>query len=136
MASWKTPEDGRIKLLATHALLTVRRREARLFARGSYVPLDVAGSCAENVIAFARRFESAVAITVAGRFFTQVPARSGISSGGWAGTSVRLPAEWRVGPLRDAMTGASRRPNGETLDVANALGRMPFAVLTGEAQAG
>ena len=130
---WKTPEDGRIKLLATHALLALRRRHARLFERGSYEPLEVEGSRAENVIAFARELEGVVSITIAGRLFTQVVAGSpGVAQKGWGSTSVGIPSGWRVAELQDAVTGTAFKPTGETLDVAGALGRMPFAVLAGE----
>ncbi|MDP9148563.1 MAG: malto-oligosyltrehalose synthase [Myxococcota bacterium] len=130
----KTAHDGRIKLVATNALLTLRRREVALFARGTYVPLQVVGRRADNLIAFARAFEGRLAITIAGRFFTQIADGPDAPQGGWGDTAVQLPSAWRDFALSDVMTGQARMPNQTELNVHQVLGRRPFAVLAGAAQ--
>ncbi|MGC4061059.1 MAG: malto-oligosyltrehalose synthase [Aquabacterium sp.] len=49
------PESGHIKMLLTWRLLTLRRMAPRLFAKGSYRPLDVGGQAASHVVAYQRQ---------------------------------------------------------------------------------
>jgi (1->4)-alpha-D-glucan 1-alpha-D-glucosylmutase len=51
----RNPRDPRLKLFVTWQLLQFRRRHARLFQLGSYVPLEAEGRRAEHVCAFAWR---------------------------------------------------------------------------------
>lgn len=51
LAHW---QDGRLKLLVTHRLLTLRREHPQLFLQGSYTPLYAQGSHAGHVLAFQR----------------------------------------------------------------------------------
>jgi (1->4)-alpha-D-glucan 1-alpha-D-glucosylmutase len=127
------PEDGRIKLFVTSALLACRRKERELFARGEYLPLAVDGQRHDNVVAFARLWQGRIAVTVTGRFFTRLgvdPSRVP-SSSAWGDTIVRLPAETVGRELTDALSGASVRRDGESLRVADLFDPFPFAVLVG-----
>ena len=56
-------EDGRIKLFVIWKALQCRRAHAQVFADGEYVPLEPAGSRADNLFAFARRLRSEYVIT-------------------------------------------------------------------------
>jgi len=67
------------------------RRERELFAHGSYIPLLVEGARRDNVVAFARRWQGRVAVTITGRFFTQLPA-DGLGEA-WQDTTVVMPPE-------------------------------------------
>ena len=51
LAQWP---NGAIKLYVTERLLSLRRQHPALFARGTYVPLTVAGAGADNLVGFTR----------------------------------------------------------------------------------
>ena len=63
-STWR---DGHIKQAIVAQTLELRRRHPRLFAEGRYEPVEVAGTFAEHVVAFARRLGSEEAITVVPR---------------------------------------------------------------------
>jgi len=52
--------------------LALRRACPSLFAAGSYEPLEVQGSCADRVIAFARRLGDQVAVTIVPRIASRL----------------------------------------------------------------
>ncbi|MGV3504905.1 MAG: malto-oligosyltrehalose synthase [Adhaeribacter sp.] len=52
---WDSRYDGRVKLWLTRNLLNERRNNADLFAKGSYLPLEVEGAYKDHVLAFARK---------------------------------------------------------------------------------
>lgn len=127
--------DGRPKMALTGAGLALRRRHPALFAEGAYVPLEVTGTRAGHVIAFARRRGSALAIVVAPRLaFSMlrgtdrplVPARA------WEGTVVSLPRLARPLVLEDVVTGQIHEAD-DVLDVGHLLTRFPVSVLEGVA---
>jgi len=149
LPSWR---DGRVKLLLIATLLDLRRRAPALFARGSYIPLDVVGDHASRVLAFARvapRPEtddnppnaSRAMIVVVPRLVwplmqdTTVPLPQG-----WGSTQVLLPAEaaWSAGPWRPALDGPDAPPvqpdrHDGALPLAHLLAETPVAVLVNEA---
>jgi (1->4)-alpha-D-glucan 1-alpha-D-glucosylmutase len=130
------PEDGRVKLFVTQALLACRAKERELFARGEYLPLVVEGARKEHVVAFARREQGRISVTVTGRFFARLggdPARVP-SRQAWGDTIVRVPADTANAELVDALSGASFRIDGASIRVAELLEPMPFAVLIGGAK--
>jgi (1->4)-alpha-D-glucan 1-alpha-D-glucosylmutase len=101
------PQMDEIKMFVTYRGLDFRRARPDLFARGEYLPLEVRGSCARHVIAFARRLEDQWAVVVAPRWTSQVQ--------DWGDTEIVLPpgapfewsdcltglaaGSWRVGDL-------------------------------------
>ena len=68
------PADGSLKLYVTRCALHFRREHRTLFAKGSYLPLRVAGEKNKHVIAFARSFRGTTVLVLAGRFFAQLGA--------------------------------------------------------------
>ncbi len=134
---WRAPGDGRIKLFVTSRLLNRRVQDRELFARGAYRPLVADGRRSGNVVAFARRWEDRVSLTLAGRFFTQLgdDARRVPPREAWKDTVVRLPQDWALGELEDALTGTKLRPSDGVVRLTDAFEAMPFAVLAGNAQA-
>ncbi len=121
LGSWR---DGRIKLFLTHRLLTFRRENPELFHGGSYVPLNVTGEFANCCIAFAREAEGKSIVVLAPRLSLRV----GFPPIGetWRDTAVQLPEGFAGG--RDLFTEAILEDGG-TLLLAQAMARMPFAVL-------
>lgn len=135
---WETAEDGRIKLFLTHHLLTLRRAERELLARGAYLPLAAEGGRHDHVVAFARRWQRRVIITLAGRFFAQMGDPAALPTGGWDDTVVRLPPELQVGPLQEVVSGARieahREGDAQLLSLSRAFAALPMAVLVGDVQ--
>jgi (1->4)-alpha-D-glucan 1-alpha-D-glucosylmutase len=64
--------DGRAKLYLTSRVLNFRRQHLELFKHGVYLPLSIEGMRAENLVAFARRYQDQSVIVVAPRFFSQL----------------------------------------------------------------
>ncbi len=131
-----TPEDGRVKLFVTWALLACRAEERDLFARGEYLPLVVEGERKEHIVAFARREQGRTSVTVTGRFFARLCGDPGRvpSRQAWGDTIVRVPADTANAELVDALSGAPFRLDGASIRVAELLEPMPFAVLVGGAK--
>lgn len=87
-------EDGRIKLYLTSRVLNYRRENREFFERGEYIPLEVRGGKANQVIAFSRALGEKKAIVVAPRFFTKLITEPGSLPLGkevWDDTRIILP---------------------------------------------
>jgi len=113
-------QDGRVKLAVTRTLTKLRAREPQLFRAGEYVPCEVTGPRADEVVAFCRQRGRRVALTAVRRF----PVRAERSRG-WHGTRIRLPPE-AEGAV-DVFTG--RRASGAALDAEALFETLPIAVL-------
>jgi (1->4)-alpha-D-glucan 1-alpha-D-glucosylmutase len=81
--------DGRLKLYVTWKLLNFRREHSDLFLQGEYIPLRVAGSGADHVIAFARRLHSDWCVIAVPRLL----AKLGRGKRVWQDTSIEMPPE-------------------------------------------
>jgi (1->4)-alpha-D-glucan 1-alpha-D-glucosylmutase len=127
LANWR---DGRIKLLVTAAGLRLRRRLPRLFLEGEYEPLAAAGQRADNIVAFARRFQDQAAIVIAPRLVASLTAAGHALPLGpevWGDTVLELPASFSGRTLRDALSGR-RIAAGPALPIAQALAICPVAL--------
>jgi (1->4)-alpha-D-glucan 1-alpha-D-glucosylmutase len=85
----KTWRDGRIKLYLINKALCLRKRFAPVFTVGEFVPAQVSGGGAQNLIAFYRRSKEASALVLAPRWIT----KSGVDAGGdmsefWKDTAI------------------------------------------------
>lgn len=140
-----TLEDGRTKLYLTVQLLRLRRRLPALFAKGTYVPLDLEGAGAGQACSFARCQEpgGCVVVVVPRRFgaLSAAGTRLPLGTEVWADTAVLLPPAGAVpdgSPLwRELFTarrfaaapGSDGRPR---LALADLLDSFPVAVLVRE----
>lgn len=122
-------QDGRIKLYLTWRCLQARRQRAELFRDGDYVPLEIKGSGASSLLAYARTWENQSAIVVAPRLLTSL-----VDSGTWplgekvwGDTAIKLPEEME-GFWRDCLSGRSLT-GGDTLSVGRLLRDLPCALL-------
>lgn len=90
-----TLEDGRTKLYLTAHMLRLRRRHPTLFAKGAYLPLELAGAGAGQACGFARCGEQdACAVMVAPCRFGALSAagtRLPLGKEVWGDTTVRMP---------------------------------------------
>ncbi|MFJ4440674.1 malto-oligosyltrehalose synthase [Pseudomonas sp. NPDC089422] len=118
LAHWR---DGRIKQALIARVLDCRQAHAELFRRGAYLPLNVQGRHADQVIAFARLGEGERAIIVAPRLASGLLGSAStplIPAQNWDDTRVILPfalspATWTglfgvaaVSPTRELMLSA------------------------------
>ena len=130
--------NGRIKLFTTYKTLEFRRVHAELFARGSYIPLQVEGPRSEIVFAFARVWESTWCIVVAPFQMKSVvsPGESLLTADVWEGTTITLPKgapeTWNHIFVQETAK-TLRTGNGETaLPVDALLSGFPVALVWGE----
>ena len=88
----RTWRSGRIKQALIAQTLALRRSKPKLFADGSYEPLEVRGKFADHVIAFARRLGPDAAITVVPRIASTLLVRReiGFKPDAWEDTTVTL----------------------------------------------
>jgi (1->4)-alpha-D-glucan 1-alpha-D-glucosylmutase len=107
------------KVAVTRAGLALRRRDPELFARGAYVPIEVAGRRADRVVAFARVHD--------GRWALAAVSRLTEGMDGWADTRLVLP-DGAPERWRDVL---ADRPAAD-LSAAHLLTPLPAALLTGE----
>ncbi|MFJ2465824.1 malto-oligosyltrehalose synthase [Pseudomonas sp. NPDC087615] len=124
LANWR---DGRIKQALIAQVLNLRAEHAELFRRGSYQALEVLGSQAHNVLAFAREHEDRQAIVI-------VPIRCATLLGNsavpqvdalrWGDTRVVLPFAASDANLKGLFSSSAVTKNRE-LNVSDALGDVP-----------
>jgi (1->4)-alpha-D-glucan 1-alpha-D-glucosylmutase len=67
-----TLPDGRAKLFLTWKTLSLRRDDEALFRDGDYLPLEVSGAHAANLIAFARRASGRAAVILVPRLYASL----------------------------------------------------------------
>jgi maltooligosyltrehalose synthase len=128
LADWR---DGRVKQAVIARMLGLRRRYPRLFAEGSYEPVEVTGARADRLVAFARRLDSDIAITVVPRFAHALLGendRITFDSSVWKDTTLSLDGTsqvvWR-NIFGDQSTGST---NGE-IAATSIFNRCPVALL-------
>ena len=118
-------QDGRVKLAVTAALLAHRRQQPELFAHGSYQPLTATGAKADQICAFARRYQEDVLIVAVARF----PLRSEADRD-WTETEIPSPqAAVNQTYWRDLFGGRVVVRHREGVGVEAVLGHMPVAAL-------
>ena len=121
--------DGRIKQRVIRSVLALRRRCPELFYAGTYEPLTAVGPRAENVIAFARRFEGKTMVVVVPRLVLGMIENADLPlPEGWGTTALRQ--EGTEMEMVDAITGRTVEvgPDG-ALRLASVLDILPVAVL-------
>ncbi|MDN5872342.1 MAG: hypothetical protein L0H73_16715 [Nitrococcus sp.] len=97
-------KDGRLKLYLTRQTLMLRQRHRALFQHGDYRALTARGERAEHICAFARRYETDIAVIATGRWFALLAAASegtALSEPAWDHTWVEAPA---AGDYLNALT--------------------------------
>ncbi|MFJ2539142.1 malto-oligosyltrehalose synthase [Pseudomonas sp. NPDC087614] len=124
LTDWR---DGRIKQALIAQVLNLRAEHAELFRRGAYQALEVLGSQAHNVLAFAREHEDRQAIVI-------VPIRCAtllensavpqVDALRWGDTRVVLPFAASDANLKGLFSSSAVTKNRE-LNVSDALGDVP-----------
>ncbi|HQP91338.1 MAG TPA: malto-oligosyltrehalose synthase, partial [Candidatus Omnitrophota bacterium] len=123
-----TKEDGRVKQFLIYSFLNERKRNAELFSKGSYAPLDAQGAYKRNLIAFLRKYEGRRSVTIGTRLMTEVVKEGQWPLGRevWLDTYIEIPegeVQWR-----DAATGRILTDDGR-LFVGDIFEYLPSAML-------
>jgi (1->4)-alpha-D-glucan 1-alpha-D-glucosylmutase len=135
----RTWHDGRIKQYVQWRLLTLRRAHPELFLSGNYVPLEVSGTKANNILAFARTHRphgrQAVIVALPRLALDLCPPDGGFPTDeSWSATTIALntalPKTGKEGHWRNRFTGRSLSPSDGVLTAAELFADLPWAVLT------
>lgn len=138
-------EDGRIKAYTIAAVLAYRAAHPDVFSQGSYIPLEVTGSAAENILAFARFWEDEVAIVVAPRLLCSLLYAKDLhcnvlpcGRNVWEDTAIIVPDSLDLQSLTGVLDGqkielttANLASGDAVVSVATVLAHLPIAFLRG-----
>ncbi len=128
LAHWR---DGRIKQALIARVLDCRQAHAELFRRGAYLPLQVQGRHADQVIAFARLGEGQRAIVVAPRLACGLLGGAStplIPAQNWDDTRVILPFALSPATWTGLFGGAAVSPTRELM-LSAVLAQFPVNLL-------
>jgi (1->4)-alpha-D-glucan 1-alpha-D-glucosylmutase len=132
---FERPDDGRIKMYVTCRALSWRRKHARLFREGAYVPLEGAGWRGHHLIAFGRGSSEHHVIVAAGRFFTgfgMLP-QGAAGESAWLDTFLSVPPNLLQEYYVDLFTGQTVRADCERdaqqLCISEIFAHMPVSIL-------
>ena len=135
------PDIAALKMYLTWKALSLRRSEAALFQRGSYVPLRATGEKSEHLVAFARQHEGRTAITAVPRLSAKLLGedKNSINDGGvWRDTQIEVPAS-AASCYHNAFTGeciAVTTNRSYQLPASTLFRNFPVALLMSEASSG
>jgi (1->4)-alpha-D-glucan 1-alpha-D-glucosylmutase len=124
--SWR---DGRVKQALIREILSFRADAHGCFAKGSYLPVTVAGPAAGHIVAFLREGAALVVVPhlTAGLISEADTLR--IAPERWRDTRLLLPEASATVRFTDVLTGRSRTPHDGMLELSEILDRLPFALL-------
>ncbi len=124
--------DGRAKLWVTWRALGLRRQHPDLFQLGDYTPLSVEGPRASHVIAYARRHEGKVAVTIAGRLWASLGLEQGalpLGDAVWKDTFVDVSALGDGLRAIDVLSGVPLLIAGQRVPMGRVFAAFPAALL-------
>ncbi len=128
--------DGRAKFWVTWRTLQLRRAHDAMLRHAEYLPLEVRGTHAARVLAFARRNGATWIVVVAGRLFVGLGGVEVAPLGGvWGDTAVVWPEATGSAAaepwLEDTLTGRRHGLVDGALPLAAVLTQFPVAALSG-----
>ena len=124
-------KSGKIKMFSIHRALKARKQFPEVFEKGDYLPLEVTGRNSKSLIAFARKFQEKVVITVVPTLVTsffdeQLQLRNDTIND----LKVLIPEELS-GSFKNEFTGRSF--SSEELDLNTIFADFPVALLIKQA---
>jgi (1->4)-alpha-D-glucan 1-alpha-D-glucosylmutase len=133
---WIDRGSGMIKLYIISMALTYRNSRKNIFGLGEYLPLEIQGSKAENVCAFARRLGNETVVVAVPRFLTRLmpdPAMPFTGEEIWIDSCVVVPYLEEDAAYRCIFTGeeitVQRRNEASVLSVSGLFRHLPLALL-------
>jgi (1->4)-alpha-D-glucan 1-alpha-D-glucosylmutase len=130
--------DARIKLFITTCGLHFRREHPDLLLQGAYQPLDVEGSSADHIVAFARHDASGVLLAIVPRLIVSLARDSRslpLGSRAWGTTRVLLPPGTDAARFRHLLTGEAVHVTTDHLPAAAIFRTCPVGLMWAEARA-
>ncbi len=131
-------ENGLIKLYLTQKTLCLRKAQADIFQRGTYLPLSAQGSHAENILGFARQHQDRSVIVAVPRLCATLLGdafESPCNESLWSDTVLEIPSTSR-GCYHNAFTGECIPVHGDggraVLSAAKLFRDFPVALLVSE----
>ena len=126
-------EDGRLKMYLLWRALCLRKRDAKLFRDGEYIPLQARGSKAKHIFAFARREKDRMSITAVPRLCAQLlrgEPHFPLGDDIWQETRIELPGR-TPRHLRNVFTGELLgQQDSDGIQVKQLFAKSPVALLT------
>jgi malto-oligosyltrehalose synthase/4-alpha-glucanotransferase len=124
---WEDRYTGKIKLWLEHMLL--KERQQFEFRDAQYIPLKVKGHYGDNILAFARRYDSTWIVTVVPLHFAAIceGMQVDFADFDWKNTSVRFPEE-----APDTWVNLCNKETGKVeseIPVSDLFGDFPLAIL-------
>ena len=133
MERWR---DGGVKTTIVARTLALRRVLPLVFAAGSYEPVTAEGSMADHVVAFMRRHEDGVVLTVVPRLPATLlasPDKLALDPAAWRGTTLRLTQDLDLKSVLDPELPPLVERN---VAVHRLLGRIPIGLFSTQAAQG
>jgi (1->4)-alpha-D-glucan 1-alpha-D-glucosylmutase len=131
-------QDARIKLYITGCGLRLRRRFPALFLEGDYLPLEVSGSRANHLVAFARQHRDQVVVVLVPRLVAALAGNEAplpIGERVWQDTRISLRGLALPHAFGNVLTGGTVTAGSDgdkwQLSAFEALRTCPVAILTG-----
>lgn len=125
----ETWQDGRVKQAVVTRTLRFRQAHAALFAQGGYEPLATRGALADKLIAFARRHESGLVVTLASRHAARLTEGGVPLIPAWAWDDTEILVPNAPAGLTDVLTGRTIALDDGRIRAADALAALPVALL-------
>ncbi|WP_405121295.1 malto-oligosyltrehalose synthase [Pseudomonas petroselini] len=122
--------DGRIKQAMIAQVLGLRKAHPELFRSGAYTPLEVVGTHAERVVAFAREYQGKYVLVVVPRWshaLLENGVHPQVNARVWGDTRVKLPFAVTTQNWKGLFHTGAVTPNKELL-ISTALGDFPVNV--------
>ncbi|MCD7036848.1 malto-oligosyltrehalose synthase [Pseudomonas sp. MAFF 311095] len=122
--------DGRIKQALIAQVLGLRKAHPELFRDGAYTPLEVVGTHAERVVAFAREHQGKYVLVVVPRWshaLLENGVHPQVNARVWGDTRVKLPFAVTTQNWKGLFHTGAVTPNKELL-ISTALGDFPVNV--------
>jgi (1->4)-alpha-D-glucan 1-alpha-D-glucosylmutase len=127
LAQWR---DGRIKQRLIAAVLALRAERPAVFAAGSYLPLQVRGAQAEQVLAFARcHGAERLVVILPCRASALVAGLPHIAAERWGDTAVLLPQDWQASHYQGLLESDWQQLDDHSLPLGQVLAHLPVTVL-------
>ncbi|WPN20892.1 malto-oligosyltrehalose synthase [Pseudomonas marginalis] len=122
--------DGRIKQALIAQVLGLRKAHPELFRSGAYTPLEVVGTHAERVVAFAREYQGKCVLVVVPRWshaLLENGVHPQVNARVWGDTRVKLPFAATTQNWKGLFHTGAVTPDKELL-ISTALGDFPVNV--------
>ncbi|WP_025762323.1 malto-oligosyltrehalose synthase [Dyadobacter tibetensis] len=129
---WEQGKTAELKLWFTKQLMHLRQDGDHIFTKGSYIPLQVEGQYADNLLAFARVYKNRYIVVIVPLHLAELSGKEADSIGqlDWKDTCVHFPDSQQV-DWKNYLH-AQEYQGTEGFMVSEIFNGFPYAVMTGE----